>query len=89
MFSKAKRLVLTVDGVPFVSTKAPEPIDEWDGSCPACGSTRYHETVTLIQHGFTEDDCLSIIHCEDCFEAFHYAYKVEAAALDAVILSGI
>jgi formate dehydrogenase maturation protein FdhE len=77
-----KRVRLEIDGAIYTSQKAPEPIDEWDGTCPACGSARYAELITIVQHGFITDDCLTLVHCSSCYETFHYYYTVEAECLD-------
>jgi len=76
-----KLLTIKVDGVVFHSTAAPEPVDEMDGHCPACGSEAFHEIVTIIQHGFAEDDCITVISCGDCYESFHYQYKIDSPAM--------
>lgn len=85
MIKQTRFLRLCTDTAVITSSKAPEPIDEWDGTCPACGASNYHEIVTIVQHGFVEDDCLSVCACGACHESFHYYYQVEAAALDRVI----
>lgn len=85
MIKHTRFLRVCTDKTVITSSKAPEPLDEWDGTCPACGSSEYHEKLTIVQHGFQDDDCLSIIACERCHEAFHYYYQVQAAALDEVI----
>lgn len=82
MFSKSKRIVIKVDQVVYSSTKAPDSIDQWDGCCPACGSSKYEEVVTLVQHGFLQDDCLTLVTCKACYNTFHYHYEVGAACLD-------
>lgn len=78
MVKHAKRIVVSVDGKAYTSTKAPECIDEFDGQCPACGSDQYSELFTIVQHGFLVDDCCTIMTCAKCFESFHYWYEVEA-----------
>lgn len=79
MIKIGKHITITVDGKPFTSTKAPEAIDEFDGHCPACGSSQYSELFTIVQHGFLEDECVTIMTCTKCFESFHYWYQVDAA----------
>jgi hypothetical protein len=82
MIKVSKFVKIAIDETIYSSSKAPETIDEWDGACPACGSGLYNEVVTVIQHGFELDACLTLVHCLNCFETFHYYYTVEAACLD-------
>lgn len=82
MLKVGKHIRIEIGGVLYTSDKAPEPIDEWDGTCPACGSGRYAELMTIVQHGLFVDDCVTLIHCYTCYQTFHYFYTVEAACLD-------
>lgn len=81
MNKHVKFLSMRIDDRAIMSRLAPHPIDMWDGSCPACGSKRYQEILTIVQHGFDEDDCISICECATCHSAFHYHYQVEAASI--------
>lgn len=85
MIKHTRFLRLCTDKAVITSSKAPETIDEWDGTCPACGSADYREIVSIIQHGFELDDCVTVCQCGRCHEAFHYYYQVDAAALDTLI----
>lgn len=82
MIKIGKRVTLAIDDTVYTSNQAPAHIDDWDGTCPACGSANYAELVTIVQHGLFEDDCLTLVHCARCRETFHYHYMVEAASLD-------
>lgn len=84
-FKYAKQIRIDVEGTPFLSNRAPVSIDDFDGSCPSCGSSKYEETVTIIQHGMDVDACLTVCHCGACQLNFHYVYEVPAAALDEVV----
>lgn len=75
---RIKELTINIDKVVYKSNAAPEPIDEFDGHCPACGSDAFVETVTICQHGFLEDECLTVLSCGDCYESFHYQYKIDS-----------
>lgn len=86
MIKHGKRIVVSVDGKAYTSTKAPDTIDEFDGHCPACGSAQYSELFTIVQHGFMTDDCVTIMTCTKCFESFHYWYEVEAQEPAEVIV---
>lgn len=81
MIKHTRFLKLCTDTDVIQSSKAPEPIDEWDGSCPACGSTDYRERITIVQRGWDEDDCITVCQCQRCHEAFHYYYQVAAMNL--------
>lgn len=85
MIKFAKTVRIEVDNKLYWSHKAPEPIDEFDGHCPACGSDQYSELITLVQHGFIQDDCVTLITCAKCFETFHYYYQVDPACLDSCL----
>lgn len=78
MTNKPKRLAISFDGKPYVSYAAPVSVEATDLSCPACGSTAYRHRYTLVQHGFTDDNCLSIVGCDRCGALFHYSYTVES-----------
>lgn len=78
MNRQAKRLFLTIDDERYVSYKAPEGALESDLTCPACGSSQYRHKVTLVQHGFIDDNCCSIIGCDRCGAMFHYIYSIES-----------
>lgn len=81
MIRHAKFISLRFDDRAIMSRLAPQSIDMWDGSCPACGSKRYFEIMTIVQSGFIEDDCISVCECRVCHSAFHYHYTVEAAGV--------
>lgn len=76
-----KVMQVKIDGVVYTSTVAPETMDDMDGCCPACGSNQYHEIMTLIQHGFIVDDCISLLTCDKCYETFHYLYTIQTSGL--------
>lgn len=76
-----RTLTVSLDGVVYRSSKAPETIDEMDGHCPVCGSDAYVEIVTVVQHGWLEDECVSVLSCGDCYESFHYQYKIDSPGL--------
>lgn len=73
-----KWLKVTIQGQCYDSFKAPDQSMQGDLSCPACGSSAYRHLVTLVQHGFTEDNCVSIVGCDRCGAKFHYIYTVES-----------
>ena len=85
MLKYGKVVRIEVDNRVFISRKAPVHIDAFDGCCPACGSSRYAELLTIVQHGFEVDQCLTLVSCGACYETFHYGYEVSAAALDEVV----
>lgn len=75
---KIRELTINIDNVVYRSSSAPEPIDEMDGHCPACGSDAFVEIVTIVQHGWIEDECITVLSCGDCYESFHYQYNVDS-----------
>lgn len=78
MISNPKVLKITIQGERFVSFKAPDQSMTGDLTCPACGSSAYRHLVTLVQHGFTDDNCCSIVGCDRCGAKFHYIFTVES-----------
>lgn len=84
MLKRSKTIRVEVDNHVFLSHQAPDPIDEFDGSCPCCGSSRYEELLTITQHGFEVDQCVTLVSCRTCYETFHYVYEMPAVALDEV-----
>lgn len=72
------QLTVRIDEVVYRSHLAPEPIDEMDGHCPACGGEAYVEIITVVQHGFAVDDCLTVLSCGDCYESFHYQFQIDS-----------
>lgn len=82
-----KTLRLQFDGTVYQSRLAPTDVDSWDGTCPACGGSRYYEVCTVVQSGFIQDSCTTLCHCATCHETFHYNYCVEAAIADNVELN--
>ena len=79
MTKKSDYLTVGVGDKVYRSRPSPEPDGVADNNldCPACGSARYEHVVTVVQHGFVVDDCLSLVHCRSCGETFHYRYTVE------------
>jgi len=78
MKHQPRKLKIAIDNKPYTSNLAPEPIDDFDGHCSACGSENYTELMTIVQRGFELDDCITLMTCADCFETFHYCYQVDS-----------
>lgn len=77
MNKKQKWMKVTIQGERYDSYLAPDQSLQGDLSCPACGSSAYVHKVTLVQHGFSDDNCCTICGCERCGANFHYLYSVE------------
>lgn len=75
----AKVLNLFLDGRVFHTTRVRVPDDGSDIRCPACYFGKFRDLVTITQHGFSEDDCLSIIQCGNCGNEYHVQYTISAS----------
>lgn len=74
-----KLLLFTIDGTAIHSTRIELPEKEGiadDPVCPACLKHDWRDLYTITQHGFTEDECISILQCKDCGNMYHVQYVV-------------
>ncbi len=75
---RLKTLTMRADEHVIHSELSPEPIDEFDGSCPLCHSPYFYEVLTIVQHGFGIDQCCTVMCCDACGEALHYQYEIDS-----------
>lgn len=71
-----RELLIEMDGKKYLSRAFPMNVDNFDVSCVACGSGKVYELLNIVQHGFDHDDVITLMHCPDCRETFHFHYEL-------------